>query len=112
MGESATQLLKGFIALLATEFPEYKAIAPQHIKTTYAFMDAIRCDIRNKMDKVNQAIEDETLVVPTPPQSPHESQDEEDQQEEDDDSEEDPDGDAEVSPKIGKAKDQERDADT
>jgi len=93
MGESATQLLKGFITLLANDLVEYKTIKPQHIKTTFAYMDALRCDIRNKMDKVNQAIEDGVIVVPTPPQSDDESQDEEQANDDDGSSEEEADAD-------------------
>ena len=75
-------------------------------------MDALRCDIRNKMNKVNQAIEYGTILVPTQPGSDEESQDEDQHVEDDGSGDEIADAEDEVSPTISKSKVHEKEADT
>ena len=63
--QSSTKRIPGFIEHLAEDDPDFGKIKASHMKTTYAFIEALRVEIKNSIAKINKEIKEGKLLPDT-----------------------------------------------
>ena len=54
----ATQYIPGYIEALTEHHKDFELITPEMIKTTYKFIESIRGELKNKIEKINKELKD------------------------------------------------------